>query len=360
MMKKSWFLPLIALFSFFLLFFIFSSRFFWSLPFIPATIKNSLFLNANIFPASDDSRSLFLSVNPHFRAEFGDKEASTAAFIRFEVADNASASATADVEQNQLIKWQKVYQAFQTYQPGIEWQLFATSVDETEFKALNLTTDQEILRLFHNQTSAIISDDQPTEIAQVLSQKQNIVTKTQISRRLGFDLIENLAVAPDIDLTYQINPNQGLVNQIVIGDRQDFDTACLQLLNLGIVSTNCDLPENRFSFLLKLDEGSTLVHSPLSIDQGQQGSYYILRDNQPLLRFANPVMSDAGGATSHDLSFTFTPASLNGQTLNNYYIVTLTGNLNWLLDSQRKFPVRLETGFFIDQLNFFQGESLVN
>lgn len=359
-MKKSWFLPLIAFFSFFLLFFIFSSRFFWSASFIPQTIKNSLFLNASIFPASDDSRSLFLSVNPHFRAEFGDKDASTAAFVRFEVTDNASASATTDIDQNPLISWQKVYQALQTYQPGIEWQLFATSVDETQFSALALTDDQEILRLFRDQVAVTINNDQSTEVAQVLSQKQNILTKTQVSRRLGYDLVENLAVAPDTDLTYQIDPVKGLFNQIIIGDRQDFDTACLRLLSLGIASTNCDLPNNRFSFLLKLDSGSTLIHSPLSIDQGQRGSYYILRDNQPLLRFANPVMSDAGGTTSNDIDFTFTPASVAGQTVTDYYIVTITGNLNWLLDSKRQFPVRLQTGFLIDQLNFFKGESFIN
>ncbi|NCU32275.1 MAG: hypothetical protein EOM23_04940, partial [Candidatus Moranbacteria bacterium] len=208
-MKKSWFLPLIALVSFLVLFFIFSSRFFWSLAFIPTTIKNSLFLNASIFPASDDSRSLFLAVNPQFRAEFGDKDASTSAFVRFEVTNNASASATADVDKNPLVSWQKVYQAFQTYQPGIEWQLFAATVDETQFSALTLTADQEILRLFRDQSSVTISNDQPIEVAQVLSQKQNIVTKTQVSRRLGFDLVENLAVAADTDLTYQIDPNRG-------------------------------------------------------------------------------------------------------------------------------------------------------
>lgn len=357
-MKKTWLLIGTAVLTLVCLISLFSSRWFWSLPFIPTDIKNTFHLNASIFPASDDSRSLFLSVNPHFRAEFGDREAPTSAFVRFEVTSNndSSASSNADIDANPLLSWRDVYQAFQTYQPGIEWQLFSVGVDETQFSQSQLAQDSEILRLAQENFADSLIAQIPTDLPAVLSRKQNISTQTQVSRLLGYDVIENMAVAPDVDLHYRLDEARGLVNQIVIGDRQDFDTACLQLLQLGLATTACDLPANKFSFLLKLDPGQTLVHSPLALDQGTSGSYYLLRDGQPFLRFANPILSDAGGQTSPAVTFELTPASVAGQVADDYYIVTLTADLGWLLDRQRQFPVTLETGFYLDQLHFFTGE----
>ncbi len=363
-MKKKWCLFITIFATFAVLFLLFSSRFFWQLPFIPASIKNSLSLNASIFPASDDSRSLFLSVNPNFRAEFGDREATSSAFLRFEVTDAHSASVSSnllgnsDIDTNTLVSWDQLYQAFQTYQPGIEWQLFSVGIDETQLQAQKLGTDTEILRLLQDQSSGTQSliSATPTDVATVLSYKENVTTKTQVSRQQGYDVIENLAVAKDIDLAYKIDPGQGITQQIIIGDRQNFDTACLQLLSLGLPVTDCDLPNNRFAFLLKLDEGQTLIHSPLSIDSGVSGTYYVSDGNAPLLRFTNPVLTDNKGASSPAVTFTIVPATLDGQIAPNYYVATITADLGWLLDSSRQFPLTVSNGFSLSSLNFFADE----
>ncbi|MDO5561599.1 MAG: hypothetical protein Q4G02_02380 [bacterium] len=356
-MKKIWLISAATL-GVIVLAVVVSSSWFLSLPFIPQNIRNHFLINANIFPASDDSRSQFLAINPGFRAEFGDKDNPTNAFLRFEVTQASdSAQANGDVNRNLLENWTNVYEAFKEYQPGVEWQLFLTGVDESEMSQTAIGEDEEILRLMKELSGDQVISETPTEMAQVLSDKENIVTQTQVSRQDGYDLVENLAVAPDVDLTYTIKPGKGVENTIVLGDRKDFDTACLQLLSLGLAGQDCDLPDNKFSFLLKLDAGQKLIYSPLAIDDGK-GTYYVQREDQPLLRLANPALVDAQGAKSTAVKFEIQPAAVDGVETQDYYIATITANLSWLLEKDRQYPVKISSGLFVDKLNFFAGEQL--
>ena len=356
MKKRAWLIVGITLGAI-LLMLVISSSWFLSLPFIPTSIRNNFLLNANIFPASDDSRSEFLAINPGFRAEFGDKDNPESAFLRFEVTSASDSAITADVERNLLENFSNVYTVFQEYQPGIEWQLFLTGIDESEMSQTQIGEDEEILRLMKELSGDNLIATAPAELKTVLSNKENIRTQTQVSRQDGYDLVENLAVAKAVDLTYTIDPGKGITQNIIVGDRKDFDTACLQLLSLGLPADGCDLPDNKFSFLLKLDAGQELIHSPLALDDGN-GTYYIKREGKPLIRLANPVLVDAAGAKSTAVQLEIKPATLDDVASADYYIATITANLNWLIDKDRQYPARVQSGLFVDQLHYFSGEKI--
>lgn len=329
----------------------------WHLPFVPERIKNNFLLNASIVPASDDSRSLFIAINPGFRAEFGDKQMPESAFLRFEVTETTtSGKLSTDIERNLKDSWQNLNELFHQYQPGIEWQLFAAGVDEQEMTALSLTQNEELLQMMKEIKGEEIIATASTQLPTIISEQEKIKTSTQVRRDLGFDVIENLAVAEAVDLNYRLLPGKGVKSEIVLGDRKNFDTACLQLLSLGISEEGCDLPKNSFSFLLKLDPGQSLVHSPLSLETGKKGSYYIKSENQPLLRLANPVIIDQDKSNDEQVELEVKPAELNGELIADYYVVTFKVNLSWLLDKDRNFPLKITSGFFIDDLDFFAQE----
>ncbi len=344
------------------LFLIISSTWFLDLPFIPDSLRKNFRLNATIVPASDDSRSLFVAINPGFRAEFGDRDNPTSAFLRFEatrVEASSSAQVSGDIDRNLLDQFSNLYQALQSYQPGFSWQLFSVGLDETQvFTQTDLGQDEEVRRLTREILGQALVASASSDLGQVISEKKNVSTTTQVKRYQGYDVVENLAVAPDVDLQYSVLPAQGIKSEILIGDRQNFDTACLKLLSLTGSSQGCDLPSNRFSFLLELDSGQRLVHSPLSIDDSSHGTYYIVDEkNKFLSRLANPALKDGAGISSQKVNLEVRKGQISGQETDNFYILTIIADLNWLLDSQRTFPVTINSGFFVNHGALFEGEN---
>ncbi len=335
----------------FLLLLVVNSRWFLTLPFIPASWRNNFQLNANILPASDDSRSLFVAINPGFRAEFGDKENPTSAFLRFEKTAT-DVNSNADVSAN-LLDSLALVQISKDYQPGIEWQLFNVGIDATQlFGGTVLSEDSELLGLTQELLADQIADT--TTDLETITTSQKVQTATTIERFQGYDVVSNLEVANDVDLKYTVEPGRGIAANIWIGDREYFDTACLKLLSLTGSDAGCNLPNNKFSFLLQLDNGQQLLHTPLSLDDSQNGTYYVVdQDGNYLLRLANPHLTDNAGQTSTALTMEVRPGQVGGTEIANYYIVTYTANLGWLIDSTREFPVKIDTGFFIDNKEFF-------
>jgi hypothetical protein len=318
--------------------------------------QNNFRLNAAILPASDDSRSLYLTLNPGFRAEFGDRANPTSAFLRFEVikATSALTKKSADINPNFFNTFQTAT-ALNTYQPGIQWQLFSVGIDEQQVDSAQIlgNTPELAAATKHILAPNLIATTS-TQINDVLSDKQNITTQYALTRHQGYDQLENLAVAENTDLTYTIIPGVGVEMSIIIGDRQDFNTACFKLLSLTGSTASCHLPVNRFSFLLQLDPEQTLAHTPLTLDGGEQGTDYILDSNgEFLLRLGNWRLSDAAGNTSQALTLTLRPGLVGDTPAPGYYIVTLVADFNWLLSNERVFPVKLQSGFYRDYGEFF-------
>ena len=335
-------------------FFLFG-HWFWRLPFIPDAWRANFHLNANILPASDDSRAQYLAINPGFRAEFGDKNNPTSSFLRFEkTASVASTDENRDVDPN-LLDSLSVLQANQDYQPGIEWQLFSVGIDESQLdQGTIIGSDEEILRITRELLGEQLVASDETDLEQAQVQHEQIQTETVVTRKQGYDQVSNRAVADDVDITYTVIPGSGIQQEIVIGDRDYFDTACLQLLSLTGSDVSCNLPSNKFSFLLQLDDGLKLEHTPLAIDDSQQGTYYLTdRDGNYLMRLGNPVLTDQAGHSSPAINFEIRPGEVGGVAIDNYYIVTLTPNLGWLIDSERQFPVSGKSGFYTDGAEFF-------
>lgn len=317
---------------------------------------NRFQLNAHILPASSQSRSLFLSINPNFRAEFGLKDNPTAAMLRFEtiLEEQQHLASNSAIKKNLWENLTNLPGQFREYYPGVEWQLFAVGLDEREIAKLDLINgDQENFSLAKKLLSnRLVEND--NQIPQVLSQKQQIKTSTQLKREQGIDIIENLAVAENVDLNYRVLPGRGIISEIIIGDRQDFDLNCLSLLEITGENRSCNLPANSFSFLLQTDDGIKLQHTPFSIDGGRSGTYYFTnQDDQFLFRLANWQLIDAKGAKSQQIEFSLKQGEINNLPTDNYYVANLVGDLNWLLDENRVYPIKLQGGFLTSESDFF-------
>lgn len=335
---------------------LFLSGWWWKNSGLGKLLFNRFQLNARILPASSQSRSFFVSVNPNFRAEFGAKDNPTAALLRFEtiLEGQTHLASNSAIKKNLWESLTNLPGQFRDYYPGIEWQLFATGLDEKEIAKLNLVGGNENNFAFAKKllSDRLVESDQ--QIPQVLSQKEQIKTSTQLKREQGVDVVENLAVADNVDLNYQVLPGKGIASEIIIGDRQSFDPSCLSLLELTGESKSCHLPTNSFSFLLQTDEGVKLNHTPLSIDGGSSGTYYFTnQDNKFLLRLGNWQLVDAKGQKSQQVEFTIKQGEINNLPTDNYYVVNLIGDLGWLLDENRAYPVKLQGGIFTSDGEFF-------
>ena len=331
----------------------------WRLPFIPENWRAHFELNANILPASDDARSQFVAINPGFRAEFGDKDNPASAFLRFERTKEVStvsadsSSGDRDINAN-LLDTLTTLSTQTDYQPGIQWQLFSASIDESQLgTSTTLNVDEELLKITKEVLGEQLEATSETDLQVIKIAQETITTQTTVSRFQGYDQVDNQAVADDVDLHYVVDPGHGIAQTISIGDRPNFDTACLKLLSLTGSDVTCNLPNNKFSFLLQLDDGLEIKHTPLAVDQSQQGTYYVVdRDGRYLLRLGNPLATDAAGQTMI-ADFQLRPGEIDGSTIDGYYIATITVNLGWLVDSHRQFPVNIKSGFFIDKPEFF-------
>lgn len=340
-----------------------SSHWFWTLPFIPAVLRANFQLNANIIPASDKSRAQFVAINPGFRAEFGDKENPTSAYLRFEKTNTTTkdTSKNADVNAN-LLDSLAIIQLTSDYQPGLQWQLFNIGIDETQLTTdTHLSQDSEALSIARELLGETIVAEPTDNLETVAHDREKITTQTVVDRFQGYDQVTNMAVAPDVDLKYTVLPGKGINSTIWIGDRPNFDTACLQMLSLTGSNAGCNLPSNKFSFLLQLDNGQKLIHDPLAIDQSQHGTYYVVDEQgHYLIRLGNPTLIDADGQRSEAVTMDIRPGQVGGSAVANFYIVTFTADLGWLIDSSRVFPVQIDSGFYVDGGGLFAPDLATN
>ena len=331
------------------------SKSWWSLSLWPASIRHHFVLNANIIPASDKSRAQYVAINPGWRAEFGDKQNPTSAYVRFEKTAGGEQTSR-DVDRN-LLDQLAVAALVDGYQPGVQWQIFSVGVDETQLSAgTSLAADEEVFRLSRELLGEQLIASDESDLQEVAAAVEKIKSETVLAREQGYDVVSNLAVADNVDLAYTVVPERGITSKIIIGDRENFDTACLKFLSLTGSDTMCQLPPNKFSFLLQLDDLQQLVHSPLAIDGSDYGTYYVTDEKQEfVLRLNNFAMQDSSGASA-PVQVEVRPGQIDGQEVDGYYIVTLTANLSWLIDSARQFPVTITGGFGIDGADFFAGE----
>jgi hypothetical protein len=331
---------------------------FWSQSIVPASLRNKFLANADIIPAAKEERAIFVAANPNFRVQFGDKADPTTAFLRFAaVTGDEKTKLSNEITANPFQNSAAVLAALQDKRiSGVELTLFSALIDETSLfqnssslTSDEFTTDEELIRLAKELLGEDLAATPSTDLPQAQTRaKEVITTQTLALRENNQDVVKNLAVAPDVDINYTIEAGQGVKQQILIGDRDHFDTACLSALSQG-VSELCDLPRNRFSFLLALDPGLSLQKSLVAVDSGTHGSYYVTDPaGNFLLRFANPQATDAAGATLPDLHYTLEPATVAGEIAPGFYILTIDSDLSWLTSSKRHFPITIETGFYLD------------
>lgn len=331
---------------------------FWEQKIIPLAYRNRFRVNADIVPATAEERAQFVSINPNFRVQFGDKEEPASAFLRFAAVEGEKkAQLNNDISLNPLENSQEVIAALQDKKiAGVELTLFSASVDGLSMLDNNsdFEEDEELVRIARELLGEEMEEGSFSgEIEEVEAKKEEIVTETIADRENDQDIVKNMAVAPDVDIKYLIEAGRGIKSQIIVGDRAHFDTACLSALSQG-VSELCDVPRNRFSFLLSLDPGLSLEKSKVSIDGGTRGSYYVKDSNGNfLMRLANPQVKDKDNQVITDLDFTLEPASVGGEEAPGYYILTFSVGLDWLTSSKRQYPVTIESGFFVDHGDLF-------
>ncbi|MDR0462601.1 MAG: hypothetical protein LBG64_00015, partial [Pseudomonadales bacterium] len=239
---------------------------FWELDVVPMFYRNRFRINADIIPAAREERAMFVSINPQFRVQFGDRENPYSAFLRFSAVEgDRSARLNNEINLNPFENTSEVIAALQDSRVfGVELTLFSTTIYGMPTLATSdLDEHEELIRLARE----LLGEEEATpssEIADIEERRQRIQTETIALRENNQDVVRNMSVAPDIDISYHIEAGRGIRSQIIIGDREHYDTACLSALSQG-VSELCDLPRNRFSFLLDLDPGLSLHRSRVSV-----------------------------------------------------------------------------------------------
>ena len=331
---------------------------FWSQAIMPNHIRGKFLANADIVPAAKEENALFVSVNPNFRAQFGDKNNPHAAFLRFAaVAGQLDGKINNAVSLNPFENTAQVISALGDQEvAGVELTLISASLRTSDPKSLgnSLGEDEELLRLAREmlgESNEVLGD---SELTTAQAQAEKIQTQTVAQRENGLDVVKNLAVAPDVDINYTLRAGQGITTSIVLGDRQGFDVACLSALSQGM-SELCDLPRNYFSFLLTLDPGLQLEKSLVSLDSGTRGSYFI-SDSQGnyVMRLQNPAALDKAGNVLSEADFALEPAQLGGEVVPGFYIMTVELDLNWLTAASRSYPVTVTSGFYVNHGDLLQ------
>jgi hypothetical protein len=212
----------------------------------------------------------------------------------------------------------------------------------------SLDEDEELVRLAREMLGESSEVVETSELTQVRAKAERIATQTIAVRENGLDVVKNIAVAPDVDINYTLRAGRGIEAQIILGDRAHFDAACLSALSQG-VNELCDLPRNRFTFLVALDPGLQLERSLVSLDSGTRGSYFVSDwQGNYVMRLANPVASDRAGNTLNEPKFAIEPAQVGGEIAPGFYIMTVEVDLHWLTMSNRVYPVTVATGFYVD------------
>ncbi len=309
---------------------------------LPIVLLSSFFVyrytsikpNDYIFLLDTQSKSIFANENPTFSINFGKRDEPEKQWIRFE-SKSSTENPFKEKDESFFKKIASFFKPQEKY--GIEMSLRGVKLSETE----KLSSNQEV--------------EQIRTVAEILG-TDSIETSTQLvdsGRVIGEDSDEAVAkktiinedVASGIDLEYQIIEGIGLKEEIVIRNLDEYANSCKDDID------NCRLPLNEFVFDLSLDQGLVLKNGWFNVDGTATETYYFEdTDGNYVAHFLPSFAVDGSGVKTNDVALEV----IKNEEGN--YETKVTVDINWLLESDRVFPVRIDPSIVhYDQTDFDSG-----
>lgn len=366
--------------------------------------------NASISEAGEEVDAMFENVNPEFKVAFGSKSNPKEQRIRFEATPNEdnpySEQTTAEIKQGNLEKIKE--KIFKPNELGIELSLKRAEVrdfnpkqietpienldeqpdEKSVSNPLDLTDFQkEIIEELNRQLEEIAQkqsevshnlDNLKSEVSEIVSESQEVYTQTEVIQKekiinTGYDIsttdsnqvdtVINREVVSGVDIEYQIIEGIGLKEEIVIKRSDINQVDCIQqVTESGSVKDICSIPSNSYTFELALDPGVKLNMSLGSTNHHPTGSYFFTDKYGRYLYHLLPSYAvDANGVKTNNVKVSINPISVSDSHLEkSIYEITVTLNLQWLLETNRAFPVVIDPSIVHDTEAEFDGGSILS
>ncbi len=286
--------------------------------------------NDNIFVPKEGSVAYLVNKNPKFSVDFGNVEQPDKQWVRFEA--QTSANNPFEKEKGNIFtKIAKLFQKKERY--GIEMSL--VGVDLTG-ENLEKYGDEVVL------VADVIGTDSIKTSTELIDVGREIGVYEDQEVPVSKQTVLNKDVANGVDLEYQIMKGLGLKEEIIIRDLEAYQDSCKV--------KECSLPVNEFVFDLKMDSDVELKEGWFTID-GQSTSTYYFVDSKGryLAHFLPNFAIDDINSKTFDVKLKVEEGE------NDNYRAKVTVSLEWLLSSERVFPVRIDPSIVHDDTTDFSG-----
>lgn len=277
--------------------------------------------------------ALFANENPTFSVNFGDTNQPESQWIRFEAQPSNTNPFSSGNDKNIFNKIAGIFMPDKKV--GIEMSLKGVNYSETK-KGEDSQKEQEIQKV-----ADILGTDDVKTSTNVIDSGYDIA-KPNSEENVSKATVVNTNVAEGIDLEYQILPDKGLKEEIIIQNLDGYSDECKRDI------TKCKLPLNEYTFDLKMDAGVSLKEGWYLVGGKTTKAYYFVNDKGEYLAHFLPnfAIDNSGNKTSKvDLSVE--------KKDNGHYEVKVTVDSDWLLDSNRAYPIRIDPSIVHDTSSDF-------
>ena len=209
--------------------------------------------------------------------------------------------------------------------------LSEVKLSETSNETIEEISDGELLVDDILGTDNIETSTELLQVGRILGEADN-------EQNISKETILNQNVWEGVDLEYQILEGVGVKEEIIIRSLESYAAGCEDS------ETGCEIPLNEFVFDLQLDEGVELHQSLVSVEDNPVGTYYFT-DSQGkyLAHFLPSFAFDDGGSQTNNVIFT-----IEGTDTNRLYKVHVVLDIDWMLSTDRVFPLHIDPSIVHD------------
>lgn len=286
--------------------------------------------NDDIFVPEEGSVAFLMNENPKFSVDFGKVKEPDKQWVRFE-AQTSSNNPFEEEKGNIFTKIAKLFQKQERY--GIEMSLVGVDLKGEDLKKYG---DEVILVADVIGTNSVKTSTELIDLGREIGVYED--QEVPVSKQT----VLNKDVADGVDLEYQILKGLGLKEEIIIRDLEAYKDSCKE--------KGCSLPVNEFVFDLKMDSGVELREGWFTVD-GQSTSTYYFVDSKG--RYIAHFLPNFAIDNINNKTFDVNLKVEKGEDDN--YRAKVTVNLEWLLSSERVFPVRIDPSIVHDDTADFSG-----
>lgn len=219
----------------------------------------------------------------------------------------------------------------------------------------------------------------------------------EVNSKNGKSVLKQKEIEKGVDLAYSIIPQRGVKEEIIINSLDSYDRAknnCSvndnspEIASISaILESDCLLPPNAFSFILRTESG-------IDIRKSADGVMYFVTEvggvestGDYLFNFEKPWAKDGKAKKITDLDMIL--EKVDGERYNdtleasgksplqkllsrirdlgngdsgfqNYYLLTIVLPIDWLLSPERVFPITIDQSIVADDVGRFQKGGLEN